>query len=657
MFLKRYVLTFCGATLALGCFAQKTIQVSSPNSKIQVQVAISDSVRWKMQKGGEVLVDDAVTGIAITGSPFVGYQEKVRKITRSVGNDIITMVVAVTDKQIRDRYNELDISFTSGNTLQFRAYDNGVAYRWLTTFKDSILVDNEVLDYHFPENNKVFWGSDKENKYFQSHYELMFKDTTLAAYSAQEFCGLPLYMSTSHGTKLLLSESDLLDYSNLFFFGTGTTAVKGGFPKVIRKSKLSGDRGTKILENENYIAKTTGSRSFPWRVLMVADADKDLLENNLIYQLASPNVLKNTGWIRPGRVAWDWWNDNNISGVDFKSGINNQTYKYYIDFAAKFGLEYIILDEGWSKTTWDLTHPKQDIDIPELVAYGKQKNVGIILWTLWNPMDAEMDHILDTYREWGVKGIKVDFMARADQYMVNFYERLARKAADRQLLVDLHGAYKPVGLNRKYPNILSYEGVKGLENYKWSDEEVNPPHDVTIPFTRMVLGAMDYTPGAMHNRSKKDFYVSYSAPMSEGTRAHQVAMYAVYTSPLQMFSDNPTNYLRDSVCTAYMASFPTTWDTTVALDGKIGEYVAAARKKGNKWYVGAMTNWVARELTISLDFLPVDKTYRMRIFADGINADKSPEDYTIQEKQIKKGDSVSVKMQPGGGWAAIISEE
>ncbi|MFT4203024.1 MAG: glycoside hydrolase family 97 catalytic domain-containing protein [Chitinophagaceae bacterium] len=654
MIFWKYVFGFFGTVLALNAWAQKPLLLHSPDNKLQLNVDVADSIVWQLQKGGEILVDHAVTGLDIAGKSFVGYQEKIKKTTTKTVDENISAVVAVTDKNIRDHYNEISILFKSGNTLQFRAYDNGVAYRWLMAIKNSILVDNELLLYHFPANNQVFWGSDKENKYFQSHYELMFKDTVLAAYSDKQFCGLPLYLSTPKGTKLLLSESDLLDYSNLFFFGTGTTAVKGGFPKVIKRSQLSGDRGTKILENENYIAKTAGSRSFPWRVLMVADADKDLLENNLVYQLASPNMLKDTAWIKPGKVAWDWWNDNNVSGVDFKSGINNQTYKYYIDFAAKFGLEYIILDEGWSRTTWDLTHPKTDIDIPELVAYGKQKNVGVILWTLWNPMDKDMDNILDTYQQWGVKGVKVDFMARADQYMVNFYQRLAQKAADRHLLVDLHGAYKPVGLNRKYPNILSYEGVKGLENYKWSDEEANPTHDVTLPFTRMVLGAMDYTPGAMRNATKKDFNVRYSLPMSEGTRAHQVAMYAVYTSPLQMLSDNPTNYLRDSVCTAFIAAFPTTWDSTVALDGKIGEYVAVARQHGGKWYIGAMNNWSARELNLHLDFLDAGKNYHMKILADGINADKSPEDYEIKEIEVTKGQSIDVKMQSGGGWAAIV---
>lgn len=598
----------------------------------------------------------ASAGLEIENKPYVGFNEQVKSVDRVSKNDIIYPTVAVRQRAIRDVYNELRINFRNGHAIIFRAYDNGVAYRWVIHFKDSINIKHEIVDYVFPDNNRVLWGIE-ENKQFLSHFELLFKDSTMASFSKEQHCGLPLYVSSASGTKMLLSEADLLDYSNLFFFGTGGNKVTSGFPKVILKESLIRDRGTKIEENANYIARTNGSRSFPWRLIMVANEDKELIENNLVFQLASPNIIKDTDWIVPGKVSWDWWNANNIYGVDFRSGINNQTYKYYIDFAARYGLQYIILDEGWTKTTWDITHPRDSIDVPELVAYGKTKNVGVILWALWQPMDKDMDNVLSTYEKWGVKGVKVDFMARADQYMVNFYERLSANAARHHLLVDLHGAYKPVGLNRRYPNILSYEGVRGLENYKWSDDEATPPHEVTLPFTRMVLGAMDFTPGAMRNTTKKDFHINFDAPMSLGTRAHQVAMYAVYESPLQMLADNPSNYLRDTVCTGYIATFPTTWDTTVALEGKIKEYVAVARKKGQQWFIGAMTNWSARDLKLRLDFLDANKKYKVRVLADGVNADKFAEDYRISNAEWVKGQEVSIRMQPGGGWSAIVTEE
>ena len=650
------LLVWACCLFSINTFSQSPILLTSPGKNLTIEVNTKDSLSWKLTQKNETLVSHAVAGLDIENKPYIGFNEQVKSVEKVSKNDIIYPTVAIRQKAIRDIYNELKINFKSGNAVIFRAYDNGVAYRWVTHFKDSVNVKNEIVDYVFPENNRVFWGIE-ENKQFLSHFELLFKDSTIASFSKEQHCGLPLYVSSASGTKMLLTEADLLDYSNLFFFGTGSNKITSGFPKVILKESLVRDRGTKIEETANYIARTNGSRPFPWRLIMVADEDKDLLENNLVFQLASPNVLTNTDWILPGKVSWDWWNDNNIYGVDFRSGINNQTYKYYIDFAARFGLQYIMLDEGWTKSTWDITHPRDSINVPELVAYGKTKHVGVILWTLWQPMDKDMENVLSTYAQWGVKGVKVDFMARADQYMVNFYERLSANAARHHLLVDLHGAYKPTGLNRRYPNILSYEGVRGMENYKWSDDEATPPHEVTLPFTRMVLGPMDFTPGAMRNATKRDFHINFDAPMSQGTRAHQVAMYAVYESPLQMLADNPSNYLRDTACTDYIAAFPTTWDTTIALQGKIKEYVVIARKKGNQWFIGAMTNWSARDLTLHLDFLDANKKYKVKIFSDGINADRFAEDYRISYAEWVKGQDVSIHMQPGGGWSAILTEE
>ncbi|MEI6949025.1 glycoside hydrolase family 97 protein [Paraflavisolibacter sp. H34] len=652
---KRIVLSLLLAAGAGRVAAQKTFTLAAPGGKIQVSVSVGDSIRWSLKNGSETLVQNAVAGMDIEGKPFVGYREQVKTAKTTAVDQQIEAVVAVRQKQIRDHYKELRLQFKSGHALLFRAYDNGAAYRFETAFPDSINVTHETVAVRFPQDNRVFWGTEK-NKEFLSHFELIFKDTALSAYSRDEHCGLPLYMATPRGSRMLLTEADLLDYSNLFFFGSGGPAVAGGFPKVIKKERLQGDRTTRIVENEAYIARTAGKRAFPWRLVMVAADDKDLLSNNLVYQLASPSVLPETGWIKPGKVAWDWWNDNNIYGVPFRSGINNTTYKYYIDFAAKYGLEYIVLDEGWSKTTWDLLHPRDSIDIPELVQYGKTKGVDVILWALWQPLDRDMDRVLDQFAAWGVKGVKVDFMARADQYMVNFYERVAVKAAARKLLLDLHGAYKPVGLDRKYPNILTYEGVRGLENYKWSNDEATPPHEVTLPFTRMVLGGMDFTPGAMHNARLKDFHIRYNSPMSLGTRAHQAAMYAVYESPLQMLADNPSNYLQEPACTRFIAQFPTTWDATVPLEGKIGEYVAVARRKGNKWYIGAMTNWTGRTLKLNLDFLEKGRSYSAEILADGPNADKYAQDHTLSTATVAGGGFLEINMQPGGGWAAVLSE-
>ncbi|QES89120.1 glycoside hydrolase family 97 protein [Rhizosphaericola mali] len=638
-------------------FAQQAYTLQSPNNKLKANISISDSIRWNLSEDGSVVIKSGVAALAVEQYGVIGWNEKVKSLKKHSAKDIIYPTIPIRSKSIANNYNDLIIQLKSGSAIDFRLFNNGIAYSWITNFKDSINVTNEIVDIEFPSNKRVFWGSDNENKYLQSHYEQIFKETYLESVTDKQDACLPLYVGDKNNPKVLISESNLLDYSNLFFLGTNSTKIHGVFPKVIAKDTLYGDRGTKILENHNYIARTIGTRSFPWRVFMVANQDKDLLENNLVFQLASPNVLKETDWIKPGLVAWDWWNDNNIYGVNFKSGINNDTYKYYIDFAAKYKLPYLVLDEGWSKSTWDITHNANNIDVEELVRYGKSKNVDIILWTLWQPMDKDMETVLDTYQKWGVKGVKVDFMARADQYMVNFYERLASTAAKHRLMVDLHGAYKPVGLNRKYPNIVSYEGVKGLENYKWTDEEANPPHDVTIPFTRMVVGPMDYTPGAMRNVIKKNYKANVEMPMSEGTRAHQVAMYAVYESPLQMLADNPSNYLKDSSCTAYMTNFPTTWDSTVAIDGDIKEFVLVARKHGNNWYIGGLNNWNKRELDFKLDFLDKNTNYKVQIFKDGVNADKFAEDYILETAHWKQNDAVHISMQSGGGWSAILTKE
>jgi alpha-glucosidase len=422
---------------------------------------------------------------------------------------------------------------------------------------------------------------------------------------------------------------------------------------VIKGAQPRGDRGIRITELANYIASTKGTRTYPWRIVSISSDDKQILENNLVYQLSSPNILKDVNWIKPGKVAWDWWNANNIYGVDFKAGLNTETYKYYIDFASAFGLEYIILDEGWSRTTTDVLQARKEIDIEELVRYGASKNVGVILWTLWGPLDKDLDKILDKFMQWGAKGIKVDFMARADQYMVNYYERVADAAAKRKLLVDFHGAYKPVGLNRKYPNVISFEGVRGMENCKW-EASITPVHNVTLPFTRMVAGPMDYTPGAMINANKDNFRIVFTEPMSMGTRAHQASMYVLYESPLQMLADNPSNYWRDTAYTSFIASIPTVWDTTIALHAKAGQYLATARRNGNKWYIGAMSDFTKRQFKLPLSFLN-NGNYTMTFIADGANASRHASDYRKDNQIVSKGDTITINLESGGGWAAILT--
>lgn len=653
-FFPSYLLICSILPACLFTASAKDITLRSPDSKIAITITVAQDLRWSVEYNGEKLLLPGRMALSLSNGMQPGVQPQVISTkTRSV-NSIIEAVVPVKSRLIQDIFNEVRLNCKGNYAVVFRAYNDGVAYRFETAVKDSILVNNETIEYNFSGNNRVFWPQETDKDY-QSHYESLYKDTAVAAFSNQQHAALPFLTQTASGVSMLISESDLYDYPNAFFYGTGGNGVTAQFPKVILESTRRGDRGIRIGKLADYIAKTSGTRSFPWRSVAISPNDKGLLETNLTYKLASPNVLTNTSWIVPGKVSWDWWNANNVYGVSFKAGINTDTYKYYIDFASKYGLQYIILDEGWTRTTLDLLHATSQVDVPELVRYATAKKVGVILWVLWNPLDENMDAVLDQYAAWGVKGIKVDFMARADQYMVNFYERAAIATAKRNMLIDFHGAYKPVGLNRKYPNVISYEGVRGLENNKWS-ADITPTHDVTLPFTRMAAGPMDYTPGAMHNAAPRNFSAIFNEPMSQGTRAHQVSMYVLYDSPLQMLADNPSAYLRDTACTAFIAQIPTVWDTTIALDGKVGQYALVAKKKGTNWYIGAMTNWSARELEANLSFLG-NKNYTMQVLKDGVNADRVGSDYALEEQQVTASQTIRISMNKGGGWCAVLREK
>jgi alpha-glucosidase len=455
------------------------------------------------------------------------------------------------------------------------------------------------------------------------------------------------------GVKAVITEADLFDYPGMdLTSGPVEHSLQGLFPAYPKKVELGRDRDEKVVEREAYIARTTGTRDFPWRVLVVAEHDEDLLSTDIVYRLASETKMTDTSWIHPGKVSWDWWNANNIYGVPFKSGINTETYKHYIDFAAEQGLEYVILDEGWYKLG-DLMAVVPAIDMEALAAYARQRHVGLVMWVIWKTLDLQMTPALDQFQKWGVKGIKVDFMQREDQWMVNFYERVAREAAKRHLLVDFHGAYKPTGLYRTYPHVLTSEGVLGLEQSKWS-ELASPDNAVTFPFMRMLAGPVDYTPGAMLNAAKADFKPIHDRPMSQGTRCQQLAMYVVVESPLQMLADSPSNYRREPESLAFLSAVPTVWDETRVLSAKVGEHILVARRTGRDWYVGALTNWTARDLDVDLSFLGPG-AFSAVTYRDGVNADRVGVDYAREERAVAATDRLRVHLAPGGGWVARIS--
>jgi alpha-glucosidase len=567
-------------------------------------------------------------------------------------NTEIIPAVAEKRSRIPDVFNETEIWFKGKYGIKLRAYNDGVAWRLLTRFPDSITVENERINLRMAAADSVYYG-DEDN--FVSHSERFYTCRMAGTIKSSQMGILPAVFRKANGTIAAFTESDLLDYPGLYLLGSdkGDGAFTGTFAKAVDQMKPTGDRDYGIISRKNYIARTTGTREFPWRAFGLAENEARLLENDITYRLGSPCKIAETSWIRPGKVAWDWWNDWNIAGVPFKSGVNTATYKYYIDFASANKLEYVIFDEGWSKPE-DLEKINPDMDMDALFAYAKEKNVGIILWVTGRALEEKFDSSFEKFKKWGCVGVKVDFLCRDDQDMVNFYERVAKTAAKYHMLVDFHGSYKPTGFSRTYPHALTREGVKGLENVKWS-KEITPTHDCTLPFTRMFAGTMDYTPGAVHNENQKSFIINWSSPVSMGTRCHEIAKYIVFESPLQMLCDNPTNYLKEPECLSFISKVPVTWDETICLNASVSKFVTVARKKGNDWYVGSMTDFSARDFDIPLTFLE-EGQYSVTVFKDGINADRRAEDYATETFTSDNKSTLKLRLAAGGGYACKITK-
>lgn len=642
-------LSFALVVISLHAFS-KDYKVTSPDGQIAVTVSVDTQIKWSATVNNQAIFTNNTLSLDL-GTSVLGTNPKLVSAKNTSVKSVVQTVVAVKSKTIDNTYNQLNLVFKPNYAVNFRVFNNGVAYRFETSLKENITVKNEEVGLNFAGDYGALFP---EEETVYSHYERLYLDQKISSLKAGRFSSLPTLVKADNNIKIGITEADLFDYPCLFLEATGKAAFKSKYPKVILKADPKGDRGIQNVQEADYIAKTSGTRTFPWRVFMISTEDARLVENQMVFLLSRECKLAETSWIKPGLVAWDWWNENNVYGVDFKAGLDTKTYKYYIDFASKNNIPYIILDEGWTKSTTNIKEANPDLNIQELIAYGKSKNVDIILWCLWNPLDADMDAILDIYAKWGAKGIKTDFMARSEQYMVNFYERTAKACADRKLLVDFHGAFKPSGMARAYPNIINHEGVRGMENCKWS-KDITPEHDVTLCFTRMLAGPMDFTPGAMTNKNEKDYSISFSNPMSLGTRCHQVAMYVCYDAPVQMLCDSPSNYYKETETTSFISKMPTVWDETKVLDAKVGDYIMVARHKDNNWYLGAMTDWTARSLDVDFSFLG-EGTYEIEIMQDGINAEKSCNDYKRIVKQVTKADKIKIDLAKGGGWAAICKK-
>lgn len=628
-------------------------KLKSPSGKIEITITTTKNVSYSVTFNSKQIIESS--NISMTIDNGVVWGNNPRLIKKELDSKIETIVPSVPRKfsKIESSYNYLKLKFKGNYQLEFRAYNDGIAYRWETDLKNEFKVVNEEVNYNFQEGDHIYFP---EEESMHSHQERQYPHLRISDINAGRFCSTGALADLQNGIKVYISEADLFSYPGMFLekSSTNVNAFKGKFAGYPIETEQTNDRNVKITQYADYIALTKGPRSFPWRLMIITENDADLLTSELVYKLASPNRLGDVSWIKPGKVAWDWWNALNIYGVDFKSGINNNTYKYYIDFASKYGLEYIILDEGWYHLE-DVLKTVDNIAVPELVEYGKTLNVGIILWVTWKALDDKLEEALKQFQAWGVKGIKVDFMQRDDQWMVEYYEKVAKKAAEYHMLVDFHGAYKPTGLNITYPNVITSEGVYGLENCKWADK-ADPEHNVTLPFIRMIAGPMDYTPGAMINTNKNNFRIVWSEPMSPTTRCQQLAMYVVYESPLQMLADNPSNYLKEPVCMEFLSAIPTTWDETIILHAKVSDYLAVVRRKANKWFIGAMTDWTPRDLKLDFDFLP-DGNFQIDIWQDGVNADRHAADYVKFSQEVTNKSSLNIHLAPGGGWVAIITRK
>jgi alpha-glucosidase len=619
----------------------------SPDKRIEVRIQAADRLKYGVLLNGKTLLEDSVLAMDIEHKNL-GRNPKVTGAKESSKDQVLTPVVRQKFAKIHENYNELRIQTDDGYAVIFRAYHEGVAYRFETSLPQTqVKIYGEEAEFHFPANYNVFYPREES---FMSHNERRYVPQPLAGIAAKDIATLPAVVDAG-GVKVAVAESDVEDYPGLWLRGIGGNGLAATFPPYPLKERFERDLDLFVTEQADYIASTRGTRTFPWRVIGIAEKDADLLTNQIIWLLEKPSQLQDTSWIKPGKVAWDWWNANNVYGVEFKAGINTATYKYYIDFAAKYGVPYVILDAGWSKTH-SVLDVIPEINMDELTAYAKQKNVGIILWVSWKLLDDQLEAALDLYAKWGVKGIKVDFMQRSDQPLINYYHKVCREAAKRKLLVDFHGDQKPATMMRTWPNLINTEGVRGLEWSKWS-AETEPEHNVTIPFTRMFLGPMDYTPGAMLNAPKDSFQPIFNHPMSLGTRCHQLAMYVVYEAPLEMLSDSPSNYLREPEIMEFLGPVPTEWDETKPLDGRISEYVAVARRNGRDWYIGAMTNWTSRDLEIDLSFLP-EGSFTLDAYEDGVNAERYGSDYQKTRSQVTRASKLKMHLAAGGGWAARI---
>ena len=648
--------------LTANLYCQKNIHLESPDGKLDISVSLVEKITYSLSYEKNEMIKSSPISLQLEDGISFGIGSVLRN-TKATKNDRIIKANFYKRNEIRDSYNELILNFKEDFSLVFRAYNEGMAYRIISTGKNNFRVKNEEVVFNFGKDYKAYIPYVKtntetiENQYFNS-FENTYTYTSISEMNPKRLVFMPVVVDMDGGKKLCITESDLESYPGMYLINdNNSTILKSNFASYPATTVQGGYNKLQqtVTDRKPFIAKCIAKSKLPWRIIIVTNNDKELTESDMVYKLASPSRVEDLSWIKPGKVAWEWWNNWGLSHVDYETGVNNKTYMAYIDFASRNNIRYVILDEGWSvKMQADLFQVVPEIDLKKLIAYGKSKNVDLILWAGYYAFERDMEKVCMHYSDMGIKGFKVDFMDRDDQQMVDFYYKAAETAAKYKLLLDFHGAYKPTGLNRTYPNVINYEGVHGLEQMKWSDIKTDQvTYDVTMPFIRMVAGPVDYTQGAMRNSTKKTFRPINNEPMSQGTRCHQLAEYVVFESPLNMLCDSPSNYEKEQECTDFISAVPTVWDNTVSLNGEIGKYITIARQKNDSWYLGSLTNWNPRQLKINLSFLG-EGNWEAEIFKDGINANNIASDYQKEIIDIPSDKNLTISMAAGGGYAMRI---
>lgn len=645
--------------LYIPCRADVIKEIQSPSGDIKVSVSIDHTITYTVSYKNQPLLLPSVIDMTLEdGKKLSGKPGRSKIYTRSV-NAVIVSPVPEKRKHIPNIYNEMLVRFTNGFGIIFRVYDDGIAYRITTVFKDSIIIKNEIAEFNFPQNTLLYFPEvakrDNRDKYHTS-FEEPYQVKPLDSVTKNNLCFTPVLIASAGNPKIVITDADIEDYPGMFVTGKSSNALRAEFaPYPLEETVAPGDfPQLYVSKRAGYIARTKGTKHFPWRVLLIAPEDKDLPANDLVYRLASPSRVKDVSWVHPGKATDEWIISSNIFNVDFKSGINTATYKYYIDFAKRFGFERIMMDAGWSDNN-DLFKINPDIDMEAIAAYARKQNVKLSMWTLAMTLDKQLEPALEQFNKWGVDFIMTDFIDRDDQKAVNFFYKIAEACAKHKIMIMFHGAFKPAGFNRTYPHAITREAVLGSEYNIWSSK-ATPKHNLLLPFIRMTAGPMDYEPGILDNATEKTFRPIGEKVMSFGTRCQQLAMYVVYESPVQFFSGNPSQGLLEPDFMELLGSIPTTWDTTIVLDGKLGEYIITARKKNNEWFIGAMTDLTERTFTIPLDFLE-NENYTAIVCEDGINAGRYASDYKLYSKTLNRKDSIIIKMAPGGGYLIRLQQQ